>query len=112
MASSGGGGLKLPSEPPTGTPVSSEDLQGREELVGKRFLLVQGGPKPKINRVSDWQWKAGVIRCASHSDHKDSELQVRKKCLLCKSKVKRVYSIFELSTNVEYIQSHLAQKIL
>ena len=96
MASSGGGGLKLPSEPPTGTPVSSEDLQGRGELVGKRFLLVQGGPKPKINRVSDWQWKAGVIRCASHSDHKDSELQVRKDMSF---NAKRVFSMFDLSTN-------------
>ena len=50
---------------------------GREELVGKRFLLVQGGCKPKITRVQDWAWKAGVVRCASHVDYKDPELQVQ-----------------------------------
>jgi hypothetical protein len=33
-------------------------------------------PKPKLSRISDWQWKAGVIRCASHLDLKDPELQV------------------------------------
>jgi hypothetical protein len=50
----------------------------REELVGKRFLLVSTptSPKPKLSRISDWQWKAGVIRCASHLDLKDPELQV------------------------------------
>ena len=48
----------------------------REELVGKRFLLVQGGAKPKITRVQEWAWKAGVIRCASHVESKDADLQV------------------------------------
>ena len=77
MSESGGADLGV-SVPPTGTPVSSEVRLGREELVGKRFLLVQGpGAKPKINRVADWSWKAGVIRCASHSDQTDQDLQVR-----------------------------------
>ena len=49
----------------------------REELVGKRFLLVHGGPKPKITRVQEWSWKAGVIRCATHVDCKDPDLQVQ-----------------------------------
>ena len=48
----------------------------RDELVGKRFLLVQGGSKPKITRVQEWAWKAGVVRCASHVDCKDADLQV------------------------------------
>ena len=48
----------------------------REELVGKRFLLVHGGPKPKITRVQEWSWKAGVIRCATHVDCKEPDLQV------------------------------------
>lgn len=48
----------------------------REELVGKRFLLVQGGAKPKMTRVQEWTWKAGVIRCASNIDYKDPDLQV------------------------------------
>ena len=65
--------------PPSGTCAASDDVVGREELVGKRFLLVQGGPKPKVNRVADWSWKAGVIRCASHINHKDPELQVQPK---------------------------------
>ena len=57
--------------------ISFTKCGGREELVGKRFLLVQGGPKPKITRVQDWAWKAGVVRCASHADYKDPELQVQ-----------------------------------
>ena len=51
--------------------------QGRDELVGKRFLLVPASnSKLKLSRISEWNWKAGVIRCASHTDIKDSELQV------------------------------------
>ena len=57
--------------------VASKSGGVREELVGKRFLLVNGGPKPKITRVQEWSWKAGVIRCASHVDCKDPDLQVR-----------------------------------
>ena len=86
----------LASVPPTGTPASPDDLLGREELVGKRFLLVQGGPRPKINRVADWTWKAGIIRCASHPDHKDQDLQVRppqNKLSLCLQKQNREKAI-------------------
>ena len=55
--------------------------QAREELVGKRFLVVnQTSPKPKLSRIGDWHWKAGVIRCSSHVDIKDPELQVRRIC--------------------------------
>lgn len=51
--------------------------KGRDELVGKRFLLVSStSAKLKLSRISDWNWKAGVIRCASHIDIKDPELQV------------------------------------
>ena len=56
---------------------------GREELVGKRFLLVASSSgkssksPPKLSRISEWNWKAGVIRCASHVDSRDPELQVR-----------------------------------
>ena len=49
---------------------------GREELVGKRFLLVSSNGKLKLSRISEWNWKAGVIRSASHVDIKDPELQV------------------------------------
>ena len=50
---------------------------GREELVGKRFLLVSSNGKLKLSRISEWNWKAGIIRSASHVDTKDPELQVR-----------------------------------
>ena len=59
--------------------IASKSGGVREELVGKRFLLVHGGPKPKITRVQEWSWKAGVIRCASHVDCKDPDLQVQNK---------------------------------
>jgi len=55
---------------------------GREELVGKRFLLVASSSgkssksPPKLSRISEWNWKAGVIRCASHVDSRDPELQI------------------------------------
>ena len=69
---------------PSGGDFSCINQGGREELVGKRFLLVSssGGksPKspPKLSRISEWNWKAGIIRCASHVDSRDSDLQVRR----------------------------------
>ena len=54
----------------------------REELVGKRFLCVCTGSKLKISKVAEWPWKSGLIRCASHLDPKDPDLQVQPKFLL------------------------------
>lgn len=51
----------------------------REDLVGKRFLAVSGVTKINVNKVSEWGWKAGVIRAASLKDNKHKELQVRSK---------------------------------
>ncbi len=73
----------------------------RPELVGKRFLYVpaespgesaskegssattrrgvSGGEvtaKPKLTRVATWNWVSGVIRCSTHRDENDSDLQV------------------------------------
>ncbi|CAH4038003.1 unnamed protein product [Pieris brassicae] len=48
----------------------------REELVGKRFLSVSGVTKIDVNKASEWGWKAGVIRAASHKDNKNRDLQV------------------------------------
>ncbi|XP_013133318.1 PREDICTED: probable JmjC domain-containing histone demethylation protein 2C [Papilio polytes] len=48
----------------------------REDLVGKRFLSVSGVAKINVNKVSEWGWKAGVIRAASLKDNKNKELQV------------------------------------
>lgn len=51
-------------------------LKYREEIVGKRFLCVNSSGKPKLSRISDWDWKAGVIRASSHRDIKNSDLSV------------------------------------
>lgn len=49
----------------------------REDLVGKRFLSVSGVTKINVNKVTEWGWKAGVIRAASLKDNKNKELQVK-----------------------------------
>ncbi|XP_046625209.1 probable JmjC domain-containing histone demethylation protein 2C isoform X2 [Neodiprion virginianus] len=48
----------------------------REEIVGKRFLSVSGFAKLKVNKISEWGWRAGVIRAASHRDNANDDLQV------------------------------------
>ena len=48
----------------------------REEIVGKRFLSVSGFTKLKVNKISEWGWRAGVIRAASHRDNSCHDLQV------------------------------------
>lgn len=48
----------------------------REEIVGKRFLSVSGFTKPKLGKISEWGWRAGVIRAATHRDNNNKELQV------------------------------------
>lgn len=49
----------------------------REDLVGKRFIAVSGVTKINVNKVSEWGWKAGLIRAASLKDNKNKELQVK-----------------------------------
>lgn len=50
----------------------------REELVGKRFLSVSGGSgRLRLNKISDWGWRTGVIRASTHEDCHDCELQVK-----------------------------------
>ena len=48
----------------------------REEIVGKRFLSVKSSNKLKTNRISEWEWRAGVVRAVSHKDCQDPELAV------------------------------------
>lgn len=48
----------------------------REEIVGKRFLSVSGFGKLKLSKISEWSWRAGVIRAATHKDSTNKELQV------------------------------------
>ena len=48
----------------------------REEIVGKRFLSVSGYAKLKLSKISEWCWKAGVIRASTHKDNTVKDLQV------------------------------------
>ena len=58
----------------------------REELVGKRFLSLSytdnNAKSGKI--VSDWGWRGGVIRAATHRDSKSQDLQVSRFILFSK----------------------------
>lgn len=49
----------------------------RDEIVGKRFLSVSGFTKLKLSKISEWGWRAGVIRAASHKDNTHKDLQVK-----------------------------------
>lgn len=48
----------------------------REEIVGKRFLSVSAYNKLKLTKISEWCWRAGVIRAATHKDNAHKDLQV------------------------------------
>ncbi|XP_060527245.1 probable JmjC domain-containing histone demethylation protein 2C isoform X2 [Cylas formicarius] len=48
----------------------------REEIVGKRFLSVSSGFTKIKGKVRDWNWRAGVIRAATHKDSSSQDLQV------------------------------------
>lgn len=54
----------------------------REEIVGKRFLYVSGPGKLKLAKISDWEWRSGVVRAVSGKDTTNVELSVsdEKKC--------------------------------
>lgn len=48
----------------------------REEIVGKRFLSVSGFSKLKSGKISEWGWRSGVVRAATHRDNTNQDLQV------------------------------------
>ncbi|XP_023311015.1 probable JmjC domain-containing histone demethylation protein 2C isoform X3 [Anoplophora glabripennis] len=48
----------------------------REEVVGKRFLSVSGFSKLKSGKISEWGWRSGVVRAATHRDNTNQDLQV------------------------------------
>lgn len=50
----------------------------REEIVGKRFLSVSGFSKLKSGKISEWGWRSGVVRAATHRDNTNQDLQVNK----------------------------------
>ena len=49
----------------------------REEVVGKRFLSVRSASKLKLAKISDWEWRAGVVRAVNHKDAQNPEVSVR-----------------------------------
>ncbi|XP_041368314.1 lysine-specific demethylase 3B-like isoform X2 [Gigantopelta aegis] len=53
-------------------------LKCREELVGKRFLSVRSHGKLKLSKITDWEWRSGVIRAVSptHRDITSSDLTI------------------------------------
>ena len=46
------------------------NTRNREELVGKRFLCAEASFKLKTSRITEWPWKAGVVRAVSHRETK------------------------------------------
>lgn len=61
----------------------------REEIVGKRFLSVCSGfSKLKSTKISEWGWRAGVIRASTHKDSSHPDLQVNRvvECVCCGAK--------------------------
>jgi hypothetical protein len=78
--------------------------KARDELVGKRFLVVSqpeapegSGPSQappsttsarrsggdgeknrlKLSQIANWHWRGGVVRCASHAKDAEHEIQVQ-----------------------------------
>ena len=50
--------------------------RNREEIVGKRFLSVKSANKLKLSRISDWDWRGGVVRAVTQRDHFDPDVSV------------------------------------
>ena len=51
-------------------------FKGREEIVGKRFLSVKSQTKLKLAKISEWEWRSGVVRAVSSRDSSRSDLSV------------------------------------
>ncbi|KAK3095194.1 hypothetical protein FSP39_011276 [Pinctada imbricata] len=48
----------------------------REEIVGKRFLSVGTPGKLKLSKISEWEWRSGVVRAISAKDTSRVDLSV------------------------------------
>ena len=48
----------------------------REELVGKRFISVRSPVKLKIGKISEWEWRSGIVRAISSRDTSSLDLTV------------------------------------
>ncbi|XP_034021083.1 probable JmjC domain-containing histone demethylation protein 2C [Thalassophryne amazonica] len=51
-------------------------VEARPELVGKRFLCVDGEQLPEISDIVRWPWRSGVIRAVSRRDSDSPDLTV------------------------------------
>lgn len=52
-------------------------MEGRPELVGKRFLCVSGEEPLGRGEISRWGWRAGVIRAVTSRDIDAPDFSVR-----------------------------------
>lgn len=48
----------------------------REEYVGKRFLSVKCDSKLKLSKISEWEWRSGVVRAVSTRDSSNVDFTV------------------------------------
>ncbi len=51
--------------------------KSREEIVGKRFLSVQGSGKLKLKQFNEWDWRAGVVRAVTVRELDSDDVSVR-----------------------------------
>ena len=49
----------------------------REEITGKRFLSVRSCGKLKATKISEWEWRSGIVRAVTHKDFRDQDISVR-----------------------------------
>ena len=49
----------------------------RDEITGKRFLSVRSCGKLKATKISEWEWRSGIVRAVTHKDFKDQDISVR-----------------------------------
>ena len=49
----------------------------RDEITGKRFLAVRSCGKLKATKISEWEWRSGIVRAVTHKDFKDQDISVR-----------------------------------
>lgn len=48
----------------------------REDIVGKRFLSVRSSTKLKVSKISEWEWRSGVVRAVSSRDVTNKDISV------------------------------------
>lgn len=70
----------------------------REEITGKRFLSVRSCGKLKATKISEWEWRSGIVRAVTHKDFRDQDISVRNRflyvciCIFCNCFMSRLYA--------------------